>query len=65
MIISVPVVIWAGKAFLKKDCHFGGNLKTKYLLKEEIYSNPYFLTFLLMLLKDLCINRNLSTFFCF
>lgn len=55
MIISVPVVLQVVKAYLKRDCRFGGNLKTKYLFKEEIHLNPCFLTFLLMLLKDLFI----------
>lgn len=40
MIKSVPIVLQVVKAYLKKDCHFGRNLKTKYLFKEERHSKP-------------------------
>lgn len=40
MIKSVLIVLQVVKAYLKKDCHFGRNLKTKYLCKEERHSKP-------------------------
>lgn len=36
-----------------KDFHYGDDLKTKYLFEEEMYTQLYFLAFLLSFLKVL------------
>lgn len=59
------MVLQVVKQYLK-DFHYGDDLKTKYLFKEEMWTQLYFLAFLLSLLKVLSLIYSFfPIFFCF
>lgn len=59
------MVLQVVKQYLK-DFHYGDDLKTKYLFKEEMWTQLYFLAFPLSLLKVLSLIYSFfPIFFCF